>query len=585
MKNKSIQKYLSLLSYKKSNVYLLFLSILFSLIAVSASLSIPVLAGKVIDAMTVESLHKDFSDLLELLFIILVCGICNSLFTYLQMKTNNKISLSLSLELKNRLIQKINVLPISYLDKTPTGKIQSIMTSDIDQASEGINMALTQFISGIFTILVTLIIMFVINYILAIVVILLTPLSLIVATIVSKNIYKYFKKQSIARGNLSGYLEEIFTKEKTIKCYNYEEKSKERFDELNEDLSSISIKAVFFSSCVNPTTRLVNNIIYASIVLISALLMIQFSNNDFLTIGALSTMLAYSTQYSKPFNEISSVLSELSNSLACISRVFEILNEKNDSDCLVENQTNKIFEINKIEFNNVSFSYEKNQKLIVDFNLVVQKGNHIAIVGKTGSGKTTLINLLMRFYELNSGDISINQKSIDDYSKKEIRNHFGMVLQETWLKNGTIKENIAFGNKTLTDEEIINAAKITKADQFIQKLPKGYDTIINNDDENISIGEKQLICITRVLINNPEILILDEATSNIDLLSEKQIQKDIDLLMKGKTAFVVAHRLSTIQNSDCIVVMKNGNIEEIGTHEKLLQKNGYYKELFMSQFV
>ena len=575
-----MKKIFKLTKFLKDYKYFVLLSFIFSLISVACMLYIPIQVGIAIDNI-IDANNVNFDVIKKEILIILLLALNSVMYSYLQNRINNKISYSLSKKLKSELITKINVLSINYLDKTPTGEIQSIMTSDIDQACDGINLALNQFISGILTIIITLILMFTINVYLTLVVIALTPLSLIISTIVSKMIYKYFKNQSIARGNLSSYIEEVFEKQKTVKSYNYEEFANERFDELNENLSKESIKAVFYSSCVNPTTRLINNIIYASIILISSLLMIK-SNNIIISIGSLSTLLAYSTQYAKPFNEISGVISELSNSAACLSRVENILNQENDVDKGKQELPDK--ELPKeISFNNVYFSYTKTQKLIENFSLDVKPGEHIAIVGKTGSGKTTLINLLLRFYDVNEGSINMNNMDINSIPKQELRRHFGMVLQETWLKNASIKDNISFGSNA-SFEDIQKAAKITHADNFIKKLPNGYDTIVSNSDENISIGEKQLICITRVLLNNPEMLILDEATSNIDLISEKQIQKDIDLLMKNKTSFVVAHRLSTIINSDKIVVMKDGNIEEIGSHAELLNNNGYYKELFMSQF-
>lgn len=575
-----MKKIFQLSKFLKDYKYLLLISFILSIVSVACSLYIPIQVGQAIDNI-IEINNVNFDIVKSKILIILLLAINSVIYSYLQNRINNKISYSLSKKLKSELITKINVLSINYLDKTPTGEIQSIMTSDIDQACDGINLALNQFISGILTIIITLILMFTINVYLTLVVIALTPLSLIISTIVSKMIYKYFKNQSIARGNLSSYVEEVFEKQKTIKSYNYENNANDRFDELNETLSKESIKAVFYSSCVNPTTRLINNIIYASIILISSLLMIK-SNNIIISIGSLSTLLAYSTQYAKPFNEISGVISELSNSAACLSRVENILNQENDIDEGKNELPNKEL-AKEISFKNVYFSYTKTQKLIENFSLDVKPGEHIAIVGKTGSGKTTLINLLLRFYDVNEGSITMNNIDITSLPKRELRSHFGMVLQETWLKNASIKDNISFGSNASFDA-IEKAAKITHADNFIKKLPNGYDTIVSNNDENISIGEKQLICITRVLLNNPEMLILDEATSNIDLISEKQIQKDIDLLMKNKTSFVVAHRLSTIINSDKIVVMKDGNIEEIGSHSELLKNDGYYKELFMSQF-
>lgn len=575
-----MKKIFQLSKFLKDYKYLLLISFILSIVSVACSLYIPIQVGQAIDNI-IEINNVNFDVVKSKILIILLLAINSVIYSYLQNRINNKISYSLSKKLKSELIAKINVLSINYLDRTPTGEIQSIMTSDIDQACDGINLALNQFISGILTIIITLILMFTINIYLTLVVIALTPLSLIISTIVSKMIYKYFKNQSIARGNLSSYVEEVFEKQKTIKSYNYENNANDKFDELNENLSKESIKAVFYSSCVNPTTRLINNIIYASIILISSLLMIK-NNNIIISIGSLSTLLAYSTQFAKPFNEISGVISELSNSAACLNRVENILNQENDIDEGKNELPNEEL-AKEISFKNVYFSYTKTQKLIENFSLDVKPGEHIAIVGKTGSGKTTLINLLLRFYDVSDGSITMNNTDITSIPKRELRSHFGMVLQETWLKNASIKDNISFGSNASFDD-IEKAAKITHADNFIRKLPNGYDTIVSNSDENISIGEKQLICITRVLLNNPEMLILDEATSNIDLISEKQIQKDIDLLMDGKTSFVVAHRLSTIINSDKIVVMKDGNIEEIGSHAELLNNNGYYKELFMSQF-
>ena len=472
---------------------------------------------------------------------------------------------------------KLNKLPIKYIDANPHGSIVSRIITDVDTFADGLLMGFTQVFTGIATIVGTLIFMLLMSPVTTIAVIVLTPLSLFAAKFISGKTYSLFKKQSEIRADQTSITEEMITNEKTVKAFNYEDKAIEDFVKINDDLSKVSLKAIFFSSLTNPVTRFVNSMVYMAVALIGSLSVL----NGVLSVGMLVSFLSYANQYTKPFNEISGVITELQNAIACLNRVFDLIYEDEytpDGDEHFETANGTV------EFKNVYFSYTPEKPLIEDFSLKVNSGETIAIVGPTGCGKTTLINILMRFYDVNKGEILINGKNIKDISRHELRSTFGMVLQETWLKSGTVLENLMLGVKNATEEQVIEAAKMTRAHSFIKRLPNGYNTILGESGGSLSEGQKQLLCITRVMVMNPPMLILDEATSSIDTRTELKISKAFDLLMKGKTSFVVAHRLSTIKDADRILVMKDGNVIEIGNHNDLISKKGFYYNLYKSQF-
>ncbi|MBO5338281.1 MAG: ABC transporter ATP-binding protein [Clostridia bacterium] len=571
----------TVLSYLKKYWFLIIVSLLFAAGSVLLSLYIPILIGDGIDLIIDEGL-VDFDGLLAILTEIGIIAVVVGILQWLMNLINNRITYNVTKDIRNRAFDKIQKLPLSYIDSHQSGEVVNKIISDVDQFAEGLLMGFTQFFTGIVTIAATLGIMFYLSWKIALVVVLLTPLSLFVASFISKSTYSLFKKQSEVKAKNTSIINEVVGNLKTVKAFSHEDEELERFDEANNELEKVSRKAIFFSSLVNPCTRFVNAIVYAGVALVGALLVIKSGGSGALTIGVLSCFLSYATQYAKPFNEISGVVTELQNALACAKRVFDFTNEKEEvSDKENEKLT---VENGEIELSNVSFSYTSEKKLITDLNLKVDSGMHVAIVGPTGCGKTTLINLLMRFYDVNSGKILVDNHDIREVTRQSLRSSYGMVLQDTWLQNGTVRENIALGKPNATIEEIIEAAKASHAHSFIKRLPEGYDTVISDEGSSLSQGQRQLLCIARIMLSLPPMLILDEATSSIDTRTEIKIQKAFSTLMSGRTSFIVAHRLSTIKEADIILVMKDGNIIETGNHDELLLKNGFYAALYNSQF-
>lgn len=555
---------------------LLIVTILLSLLYVAASLYIPILAGKVIDVIADEN-GIDFKVILQDLVLIGISAAVAALSQWLMSIVNNAITYRTVHDLREKSFKKLMKLPISFIDSNPQGEIVSRIIADTDTFADGLLMGFTQLFTGVATIAGTIVFMLTMNAFITLAVVILTPISLFAAKFIATRTYSMFKKQSECRAEQTAYIDEMIQNQKTVKAFGYEKRSEVKFDSINEKLKGASLKATFYSSLTNPVTRFVNSIVYMAVVLLGAVFVIR----DSLSVGMLVSFLSYANQYTKPFNEISGVVTELQNALACAQRVFDLLSEPEmtkDGEKLPEKKRGEVV------FNDVSFSYTQDKKLIENFNLKVIPGQKIAIVGPTGCGKTTLINLLMRFYDVDSGSIVVDGVNINDMPREALRGSFGMVLQETWLKSGTVKENLKMGKPDATDEEMIEKAKLTRAHSFIKRLPEGYDTLIGESGGSLSEGQKQLLCITRVMLMDPPMLILDEATSSIDTRTEMKIQQAFDILMKGKTAFVVAHRLSTIQNADKILVMKDGKIIETGTHDELLSKNGFYSKLFNSQF-
>jgi ATP-binding cassette subfamily B protein len=484
--------------------------------------------------------------------------------------------------MRDRAFNKIEHLPIAYIDSHPTGEIVSRVIADVDQFADGLLMGFTQFFTGVITIIGTLCFMFSINVWITIVVVLVTPLSFLIASFIAKRTYKMFKLQSETRGEQTSFIDEMIGNQKMVDAYSHSEENMKKFDEINLRLKGYSLKAVFFSSITNPATRFVNSIVYASVALFGAILAVK-TQQQAITVGVLTCFLSYANQYTKPFNEISGVVTELRNAIACAGRLFELIEQPSvapDSENAVE-----LKNVNgNLVLENVNFSYNENKKLIENFNLSVKSGQRVAIVGPTGCGKTTLINLLMRFYDVNSGKILLDDVDYNNIKRKSLRENYGMVLQDTWLKSGTIRDNIVMGAPNATDEQIIDAAKKTHSHSFIKRLPNGYNTVIGEDGGSLSQGQKQLLCITRLMLCKPPLLILDEATSSIDTRTEIKIQNAFSQLMQGRTSFIVAHRLATIKNADVILVMRDGNIVEQGNHKQLLSKKGFYYELYNSQF-
>lgn len=555
---------------------LLIVTILLSLLYVAASLYIPVLAGKVIDVIADEN-GIDFKVILQDLVLIGISAAVAALSQWLMSIVNNAITYRTVHDLREKSFKKLMKLPISFIDSNPQGEIVSRIIADTDTFADGLLMGFTQLFTGVATIAGTIVFMLTMSYLITLAVVILTPISLFAAKFIATRTYSMFKKQSECRAEQTAYIDEMIQNQKTVKAFGYEKRSEVKFDSINEKLKGASLKATFYSSLTNPVTRFVNSIVYMAVVLLGAVFVIR----DSLSVGMLVSFLSYANQYTKPFNEISGVVTELQNALACAQRVFDLLSEPEmtkDGEKLPEKKRGEVV------FSDVSFSYTQDKKLIENFNLKVIPGQKIAIVGPTGCGKTTLINLLMRFYDVDGGSIVVDGVNINDMPREALRGSFGMVLQETWLKSGTVKENLKMGKPDATDEEMIEKAKLTRAHSFIKRLPEGYDTLIGESGGSLSEGQKQLLCITRVMLMDPPMLILDEATSSIDTRTEMKIQQAFDILMKGKTAFVVAHRLSTIQNADKILVMKDGKIIETGTHDELLSKNGFYSKLFNSQF-
>ena len=558
--------------------FLVLLSLLLAVVVVATQLYAPILFGKAVDL----AIGKGNVDIKGIIIILIKTGIVigiTALAQWIMSVINNRITYRVVMDLRVQAFRHLQKLDIAYIDSHEHGDIVSRIITDIDQLSDGLLMGFKQFFTGVVTILGTLIFMFSVNVKIALIVVLLTPLSLFVASFIAKRTYSMFKKQSETRGEITSHINEMVGNQKLVKAFGREEASEEKFDEINERLTKYSLKASFFSSMVNPSTRLINAIVYAGVGGFGALSVIAGR----LSVGQLSCFLSYATQYTKPFNEISGVVTELQNALASAARVFELIDEKEqlpDRDGAKELEKAD----GRVEFDNVCFSYDKSRELIKNLSISAKPGQRVAIVGPTGCGKSTLINLLMRFYDPDSGMIKVDGENSADFTRKSLRKNFGMVLQETWLKSGTVRENIAYSNPDATDEEIIAAAKLTHAHSFIKRLPDGYDTVLGENGGSLSQGQKQLLCITRVLLNLPPMLILDEATSSIDSHTEIRIQKTFAKMMQGRTCFVVAHRLSTIRESDIILVMNKGQIVEQGTHEQLLEKQGFYYELYNSQF-
>lgn len=578
MKKKSTIK--RVLRYLGKYRIFLILSLGMALVTVAGQLYIPILQGNAIDNIIGEG-NVDFAAVMKIIITILITMGVVALFQWIMNICNNKITYSIVHDIRKDAFNKLQRLPVRYADSHPTGEIVSKVIADVDQFADGLLMGFTQFFTGVMTILGTLIFMIMINWKITLVVVLVTPLSFFVASFVAKKTYRMFSLQSETRGEQTGFIDEMIGNEKVVQAYGHEDEALEKFDDINLRLQKWSLKATFFSSITNPATRFVNNVVYALVALSGAVSVVK--NPLAFTVGRLSMFLSYANQYTKPFNEISGVVTELQNALACADRVLDLIEEEplspDADDVLVVNEGE-----GHIRLEHVAFSYDKEKELIKDFNLDVKPGERVAIVGPTGCGKTTMINLLMRFYDVDSGSIRVEGKDIRDVTRKSLRSNYGMVLQETWLKSGTIKENIVTGRPDATDEEIIAAAKAAHAHSFIKRLPDGYDTVIGEDGGNLSQGQKQLLCIARVMLCLPPMLILDEATSSIDTRTEMKIQEAFAKMMNGRTSFIVAHRLSTIQSADIILVMKDGNVIEQGNHEELLAKGGFYSRLYNSQF-
>ena len=552
-------------------------SLIVAAVSVAAQLYIPILCGSAIDLMLGKG-TVDFSGVMRIVVQIVVVAVIAAFAQWLLSVCNNRITFSVSRDLRNAALRKIQTLPLSYLDSHPSGDIVSRMVADVDTFADGLLMGFTQMFSGLLTIFGTLLFMLKENVPITLVVVCITPLSLVVASFLAKRSYKYFQGQSSVRGEQTALVNEMIEGQKVVQAFGHEAESLDAFDEVNGRLQDVSLKAIFFSSMTNPATRFVNNIVYAGVGLVGAVYAVAGG----ITIGQLSIFLNYANQYTKPFNEISGVVTELQNALACAARVFELLDAE---DQIPEAENAKALQTDgHVELKDVSFRYLPDRPLIEGLDLDVKPGQRIAIVGPTGCGKTTLINLLMRFYDVNGGSIEVAGEDIRNVTRASLRGSYGMVLQETWLRAGTVRENIAYGKPDATDEEILAAAKAAHADSFIRRLPNGYDTVIAEDGGNISQGQKQLLCIARVMLCLPPMLILDEATSSIDTRTEVRIQAAFARMMQGRTSFIVAHRLSTIREADVILVMKDGHIVEQGDHDELLAQGGFYAKLYNSQF-
>ena len=552
-------------------------SLIVAAVSVAAHLYIPILCGSAIDLMLGKG-RVDFAGVMQIIMQIVAVAILAAFAQWLLSVCNNRITFSVSRDLRNAALRKIQTLPLSYLDSHPSGDIVSRMIADVDTFADGLLMGFTQLFSGLLTIFGTLLFMLWENVPITLVVVCITPLSLVVASFLAKRSYKYFQGQSTVRGEQTALVNEMIEGQKVVQAFGHEAESLAAFDEVNTRLQDVSLKAIFFSSMTNPATRFVNNIVYAGVGLVGAIYAVAGG----ITIGQLSIFLNYANQYTKPFNEISGVVTELQNALACAARVFELLDA---DDQVPEAEHARVLQPDgHVELKDVSFRYLPDRPLIEGLNLDVKPGQRIAIVGPTGCGKTTLINLLMRFYDVNGGSITVSGDDIRNVTRASLRGSYGMVLQDTWLRAGTVRENIAYGKPDASLEEIVAAAKAAHADSFIRRLPEGYDTVIAEDGGNISQGQKQLLCIARVMLCLPPMLILDEATSSIDTRTEVRIQKAFARMMQGRTSFIVAHRLSTIRAADVILVMKDGHIVEQGSHDELLAANGFYAKLYNSQF-
>ncbi len=564
--------------YIKRYIPLLITALALSIVTVALTLYFPILTGRAIDLIIGKG-QVDFDGIMQIVIKAVIAVAFAAIAQWLTNVCNNKMTYNVIRDIRTDAFENIEKIPLSYIDSHSHGDIVSRIISDVDTFADGLLLGLTQLFTGVATIVGTLIFMLTINVKIAIVVVVLTPLSLVAASFIAKRTYSMFQLQSRTRGEQTALIDEMIGNQKVLVAFNHEKKAIEQFDEINDRLSQYSLRATFFSSLTNPTTRFVNSIVYASVGVFGAISAILGG----ITVGQLTCFLSYANQYTKPFNEISGVITELQNAIACASRIFELIEVEREIP-----DAEDAYELDdadgKVDIEDVYFSYEPDQKLIEDFNLHVEQGQRVAIVGPTGCGKTTLINLLMRFYDVNSGKIKVSGHDIKEMTRHSLRKNYGMVLQETWLKNGTIRDNICMGRPEATDEEIIEAAKATHAHSFIKRLSKGYDTVITEDGGNLSQGQKQLLCITRVMLCLPPMLILDEATSSIDTRTEIKIQKAFLKMMQGRTSFIVAHRLSTIRDADVILVMKEGKIIEQGRHEELLKENGFYANLYNSQF-
>lgn len=575
-KNKGTLK--KVFSYIGKYKYFLILSMFFAAVTVGLTLYAPILVGKAIDCIIGKG-NVDFVNMKSILIKVAVIVVSTALIQWLMNVCNNKITYNVSRDLRKKAFEKIEILPFSYIDTHSKGDIVSRVITDVDQLSDGLLMGFTQFFTGVITIIGTLAFMLSVNVFITIVVVVVTPLSFFIARFIAKKTFNMFSLQSKTRGEQTSFIDEMISNQKVAEAYSMNEENKARFDKINDDLAKYSLKATFFSSITNPATRFVNSIVYAAVALFGAIMAVKGN----ITVGILSCFLSYANQYTKPFNEISSVVTELQNAIACAARVFELIEETTelpDKADATELENVK----GSVEINNLYFSYNPDRELLKNVNINVEPGKTVAIVGPTGCGKTTLINLLMRFYDPNNGAILVDEVNTQDVTRKSLRQNFGMVLQDTWLKSGTIADNIRLGKTDATDDEIIEAAKKAHAHSFIKRLPNGYKTKIGEDGGSLSQGQKQLLCITRLMLCPPPMLILDEATSSIDTRTEIKIQKAFNTLMKNRTTFIVAHRLSTIQNADLILVMNDGNIIEQGTHVSLYAQKGFYYNLYNSQF-
>lgn len=558
--------------------FVLFLSIICAAASSLLTLYVPILVGKAIDYIVGPG-NVNFEAMIKLFIKIAVIVAVTALLQWLMNVFNNRITFNVVHDMRNMAFKKLQVLPFNYLDSHPNGETVSRVITDADQFADGLLMGFTQLFTGVVTIIGTLAFMIYINFWIALLVVVLTPMSFLFASFIAKRTYKMFRKQSEARGEQTAFVDEMITNQKVTEAYGHKKENQENFEKTNKNVALYYFKATFYSSFANPGTRFVNNIVYAAVTLFGAILAIRGN----ITVGILSSFLAYATQYTKPFNEISGVVTELQNAIACAGRLINLIEEK---EIEPDTEDKKVLESanGKIEVKNVDFSYSKDKKLIENLCISAKPGMRVAIVGPTGCGKTTIINLLMKFYDVNSGEIYADDISYSDINVHSLRSSFGMVLQDTWLKSGTVLENIAMGKPDASLDEVIDAAKKSHAHSFIKRLPNGYDTFIGSDGGNLSQGQKQLLCITRLMLVNPPMLILDEATSSIDTRTEIKIQKAFEVLMKGKTTFIVAHRLSTIKNADLILVMNSGKVIEQGKHSELLDKRGFYYKLYNSQF-
>lgn len=563
---------------KRYRIYL-YISLILSFVTVLLTLYIPKLTGQAVDYMFGPS-QVDFKGVFKIITIIIVSTVIISIGQWLINLCNNKMTYHVVRDIRNDAFTKIQEMPLSYIDSHPYGEIESKIINDAAQFADGLLMGFTQFFSGIVTIIGTLVFMLTVNIGITVVVVAITPLSFLVAGFISKRTFQMFKEQSQIRGQQTGLINEMIEGQRVVKAFNQKDNVMARFDVINDKLRDKSLRATFFSSITNPSTRFINSLVYTGVGIFGALSVVSGR----MSVGQLTAFLSYSNQYTKPFNEISGVITELQNAIACAASIFAFIEEKSEIPDKEDAISPDHFEGN-IKIDNISFSYVEGQKLIENFDLDVAPGQNVAIVGPTGCGKTTLINLLMRFYDVNKGAILVDGTDIKDITRGSLRNGYGMVLQETWLKSGTIRENITMGNPDISEEDMIKIAKICHINSFIQRLPKKYDTVITENGEEFSRGQRQLMCIARVMMSKPSMMILDEATSSIDTRTEMKIQDAFNAMMEGRTSFVVAHRLSTIRNADIILVMNSGNIVEMGNHNELMKKKGFYYDLYMSQFL